>query len=271
MINQLLQRFHNKIMKHSNHPTLLATKNIALLFSVLSSTLCLTIIPVAALSTAATTTSSGSSTASTPAAQARLQLIISRGNTEISRRLTVLDTLTTKITSSTKLSNADQQTLSSEVSGEIGGLTSLKTKLDADTSLTTAIPDAQAIFADYRVFALVVPQVNLIKTADQQQITEGKLAALATKIQADITVDQTSGRDVTNLQIELNALSVKTAAAQAISSGIENGVITLTPSDYNTNHAVLSGDRNQLKTAQEDISAAISDAKTLVSNLKTLS
>jgi hypothetical protein len=202
--------------------------------------------------------------------QARVLLVIVKGNTEIARRLSVLTTLSTKITSSTKLSASDQQILSSEVSNEITGLTSLKTKLDSDTTVTTVVPDAESIFTNYRVFALVVPQVNIVKTADQQQQTETKLTALATKIQADINSDQAASHEITNLQTELSAMSVKVAAAQTISSGIETGVISLLPSDYNTNHAVLSGDRDQLKTAQGDNAGAIADAKVLVSSLKSL-
>jgi hypothetical protein len=223
-------------------------------------------VPLSVFAAATTTTK----TATNSQSEARVQLIITKSNAEITRRLSVLATLSSKITSSTKLSTADQQTLNSEVSSEMSGLTALKTKLDADTTVATAVLDAQSIFTDYRVFALVVPQVNLVKTADQQQQTESKLSTLGTKIQTDINADQTAGQEVTNLQTELSAMSVKVAAAQTISSGIETGVIRLSPSDYDTNHAVLSGDRDQLKIAQTDNAAAIADVKVLIADLKTL-
>ena len=202
--------------------------------------------------------------------QAKVTQIISKGDTEISRRLTTLNSLSSKISSAQKLSAGDSSTLSSEVSTEVSGLTTLKTKLDADTDLATAKSDAQSIFSDYRVYALIVPKVDLVRTADSQQVTEGQLTTLAGKLQSRITADQTAGKDVSALQSELSDLNTKVSAAQTISAKIETGVIGLQPSDYNSNHAVLSGDRDQLKTAQSDIKAANTAAKNIVASLKTL-
>lgn len=246
-------------------------KRVSLAASTVIGTIGLLTIPAAALAgTSAAGGTSAATSTSTPNSQARLQNIISRGNTEITRRLTILNTLSSKISTATKLSSSDQSTLTAEVTNEISGLTSLKTTLDGETQLSNAITDAQSIFTDYRVFALVVPQTYLVKTADDQQVAEGKLTTLATKIQSDITADQKAGKDVSALQTELNTLNSKVQAAQTISSTIETGVLPLTPNDYNTNHEVLSGDRAQLKIAQGDIGTALSDAKSLVSSLKSL-
>jgi hypothetical protein len=238
-------------------------------------------LPVSALTTAGTTTTTPAATStsttsntksSTEAAnqQARLELIISRGNVEINRRLATLSTLGSKITSATKLSSSDAATLSNTVSSDTSSLTTLQTKLDADTTADTAATDAQSIILDYRVYALVVPQVDLVKTADDQQVTEGKLATLSTKLASRITADQQAGKNVTALQASLSDLNTKVSAAQAISSNIETTVIALVPSDYNSNHEVLSGDRSQLQTAQTDIKAAVSDAQSIITGLKSL-
>ena len=226
----------------------------------------LAIIPASALKTATTAAAGSTSTAD----QAKIQLIINRGNSEISRRLSTLTMLTGKINSATKLSASDQAALSSEVATEINGLTSLKTKLDADTTLSDAKTDAQSVINDYRVYALIVPKVNLIKTAADQQVAESKLSALATKLQSRISAAQVAGKNVTSLQSGLAAMNSKVSAAQTISSSIESSVIGLQPSDYNSNHSVLSGDRNQLKTAQNDIQAAVQASSTIITGLKSL-
>lgn len=200
--------------------------------------------------------------------QARLARIISRGNTEINRRLATLKTLNAKITSATKLSAADAASLSNTVNSDISQLTTLQAKLDADTTVAAATIDAQSIINGYRVYALVVPQVYLIKTADDQQVAEGKLASLSGKISSRITAAQQKGTNVTALLASLDDLNSKTAAAQSISSSIESGVIGLAPSDYNSNHSVLSGDGTQLKTAQGYIKTALADAKSIISQLK---
>lgn len=192
-----------------------------------------------------------------------LQLVINRGNSEISRRLTTLNTLSGKITGAKKLSADDKATLSQEVTDEISGLTALKTKLDAETDVSAARTDAQGIISDYRVYALLVPKVQLVRVADDQQVAEDKLSALATKLQARVTSSSPSA-----LKSALSDMTSKVTAAQGISGTVQSKVIVLQPSDYNSDHSALSGYRNQLKTAQSDIQAAVSDAKTIIAGLK---
>jgi hypothetical protein len=199
--------------------------------------------------------------------QARLARIIAKGNAEINRRLATLKTLDAKISRATKLSARDTATLSATVNTDITNLTSLETQLDADTTVSAAISDAQSIINSYRVYALVVPQINIIKTADDQQVAEGKLTTLSLKLSSRITAAQQKGTNVTALLASLADLNSKTSAAQTISSSIESGVIGLVPSDYNSNHSVLGGDGSRLKTAQADIKAAIADAQAIITQL----
>jgi hypothetical protein len=237
----------------------------ALVLGTLIGALSLAMMPAGA---AAKATASGTKAAS--ANQAKLQLIINRGNSEITRRLNTLNKLSAKINGAAKLTASDKASLNDEVNSETSSLTSLKAKLDADTTVSDARADAQSIVSDYRVYALVVPKVNLVRTADDQQVAEGKLSNLAAKLQTRISAAQTAGKKVTSLQSDLSAMNAKVSAAQAISSSVESAVINLQPSDYNSDHNVLSGYRNQLRTAQSDIQAALSSASTIINGLKTL-
>jgi len=202
--------------------------------------------------------------------ECNLSNIKSRGAAEITRRLTTLATLQSKISSATHLTSSDAAYLSSEVSSEVSGLTALQTKLAADTSCATAKVDAQSIINDYRVYALVVPKVELIKTADDQQTTEGKMTNLSTELQARITADQNDGKNVASLQADLNELNTQNSNALKISSDIEAAVLPLQPTDYNNDHTILSGDYAQLKTAHGDLVVARNDAKNVISGLKSL-
>ena len=198
------------------------------------------------------------------------QNIIAKGDQEIERRLTTLNKLTDKVNAATKLTAADKATLSAEVSSTISGLASLKTELDSSTSLSATVGDAKSIYTEYRVYALVAPKIGLIKVADDQQVVEAKLSTLAQKLQTRITAAQQAGKNVTTLESELADMNAKISAAQAISANIESTVINLQPSDYNSNHTVLSGDNTQLQTAHADNVAAYADAKEIVSALKAL-
>ncbi len=231
----------------------------------------LTVLALAGAPVYALATTAGAAQANTQANQQQhLQNIISRGNQEIARRLASLDKLTAKINATAKLSATDKTALTDEVNTTASALTTLKTKLDAETTVAAAGQDASTIVSDYRIYALVLPKVYLVKTADDEQVTDTQLAALATKLQARLTTAQQAGKSVTSLQATLANMTTQTSAAQAIASSIEAKVSSLQPSDYNTDHTLLSGDAAQLKTAHADNVAAYQDAKTIIAGIKAL-
>jgi len=209
------------------------------------------------------------STTST-ASEKRLPVLISKGDQEITRRLTTLTNLTSKINAATKLSDSDKTALTNEVSTTASDLTTLKTQLDSETTLAGAKTDVQNIYSEYRVYALVAPKVSLIKVADDQQAVEAKLTTLAQKLQGRITANQQAGKDVTSLQSQLTDMTTNITTAQNISTAVEASVIKLQPTDYNNDHTILSGYRDQLKTAHTDNHTAYSDAKAIVASLKNL-
>lgn len=199
--------------------------------------------------------------------QQHLMNIQAKGDSEIARRLKTLNTLDSKVNSAVKLTAGDKSSLTSQVNSEISGLTALKTKLDGETTLAGAVTDAKSIISDYRVYALIVPKVMLIKTADDQQAVQAKLTDLSGKLKTRL--DSASGKDVSSLQTSLNDLNSQVAAASAISSSVETKVLPLQPTDYDSDHTLLTGYRQQLQTAHSDDQAAINDAKTIISGLKS--
>lgn len=192
-----------------------------------------------------------------------------RGDNEISRRLTSLNDLITKINAATKLSASDKSALIAEVNAQIAGLNTLKTTISDDSDLAKTKSDAQSIVTGYRVYAFIFPKVQLIIAADRQQVTEGKLTSLATTLQTALDAAKTSGKDVTALQAQLDELVAKTKAAQTISSSVETSVLPLQPTDFNNDHTILKGYHDQLKTAHADIMTAANDGKAIVNALKS--
>jgi hypothetical protein len=227
-----------------------------------------TIILIAIPSAASAVAAAGTSL--TAVQQQHLSNIITRGDQEITRRLAQLNKLSSLITASKHLTASDKTTLSGEVTTEISGLTTLKTKLDAETTVAGAGADAKSIITDYRVYALITPKVWLIKTADDQQTAEAKLSALITKFQTRITAAKSQGKEVTALQTALDDMTTQVKNSQAICSGIEAKVLPLQPTDFDSDHTILTGDAAQLKTAHAANEAAYTDAKTIVTGLKNL-
>ena len=137
-------------------------------------------------STSTAASGTGGSGGSTARQQTELSNIINKGNEEIARRLTSLNALDSKITATKNLSNTDLTFLENEVTAEISGLASLKTALDNCATVTPvssavqcAVINARDIIGDYRVYALILPKVQLVKMADDQMAIEINLTTLA--------------------------------------------------------------------------------------------
>jgi hypothetical protein len=221
-------------------------------------------------STAATQSTTSPTAASKSAAETatRLANIKAKGDSEIDRRLKTLNGLLSRISGATKLTSSDKAALTTEVNNEIAGLTSLRTTLDAETTVAAAAQDVANMVTEYRVYALIVPKVQLVRMADDQQIVEGKLSALQGKLTARIAQAQKNGKDVSTLTTQLAEMTSHTTMAQQISSQVETSVLALQPVDYNTNHTLLNGYHTQLMTAHTDNETAYNDAKTIITDLK---
>lgn len=206
----------------------------------------------------------------TPSSNARLSLIISKGDQEIERRLAKLNKLSERISSALKLTASDKATLTKQVTDEIAGLTALKAKLAAETTVAGASADAKQIVTDYRVYALIVPKVALVRVSNDQQLVEQKLTIAIQKLQSKVTAAKDAGNDVAALQAKLDDASAKVQAAVTLSTGVQKKVINLQPSDYNSDHAILVGTRAQLLTARTNNTTALSDIKFVNGGLKQL-
>jgi hypothetical protein len=214
--------------------------------------------------------SANSTSTSTSNEKARLQNIISKGDQEIARRLASLSMFLSKINAATKLTASDKATLTAEVNATIDGLNALKVKLDGETTVAAARTDAQSIYTEYRVYALVAPKVALVKVADDQQVAEQKLQTLIQKFQTRLNAAKAKGKNVSALETTLSDMTQKVNASASVSSAVQAKVIDLQPTDYNNDHAILSGDSAQLKAAHADNVAAYQDAKQIVAGLKGL-
>ena len=210
---------------------------------------------------------------STPAVSndsAKLKQIIASGDAEITRRLQALARVNADISAAVHLSSTDKSTLQNEVNTAINGLNTLKTKLDGDISLSTTKTDAASIMTEYRVYALVVPKVHLIKLADDIQATDTKLSDTAGKLQIRLAKEKSAGKDTSALEAKLTDLNAHIAAAQNIAGNVETKIVDLQPSDYNSDHKVLSGYGEQLRTARSDDQSAFTEARDIINTLKTL-
>lgn len=210
---------------------------------------------------------SGSSLSSTEKAQ--LEAIKKRGSNEVSRRVNGINGLIKKVQAATYVSDADKAVLIAELNAALAGLQTTKTEVENDSDVSSVKTHAQEIISDYHEYAFIVPKVQLILTADRQQVIEAKLLDVATKLQTNIDAAKAAGADVTALQTKHDDMVTQTKSALTISSDVEAKLMALQSSgNVSTDHTTLKSYRDQLKTARKAIGAAVSDARSIVNGLK---
>jgi hypothetical protein len=205
-------------------------------------------------------------------ASTRLPTIISKGNTDISARITALNGLNTRVSEFKNVPATEKANISAEVQTNISGLTTLQTKLDADTDVTTAATDAKSIFGSFRIYALVIPQGYITAASDRVETITGMLSAIGTKLQARITADQSAGKDVTAMQASLADLNAKIADANTNAQSAQSSIAGLTPDQGNmtifaSNTASLKAARAQIKVSTSDLVSARADAQSIINSL----
>ena len=243
-------------------------KKITISSSVVASLAAGAILLTALPAFAATTGVKASATVSLPT-------LIAKADTAITARIADLNKLNARVQAMKNESGAEKANISTQVQTNITGLTTLKAKIDADTDVTVARTDAATIFSTFRIYALVVPQGDILAAADRVTTINGLMTTLGTKMQARITADQAAGKDVSALTSAMTDMNAKIADAGTQSQTAQSGVINLVPDQGNktteaSNHAALLAARTNIKTSTADLKAARQDVKTILAGLKTL-
>jgi hypothetical protein len=192
------------------------------------------------------------------------------GDCEINRRFTTLTDLSAKITTSKVITSSDAAALQGEISSTRSGLTSLKATIDAETTVIALKADITKIATNYRVYLLVVPQVNLVNAADGVLAAQTRFAGINTKLTAAIAAAKAAGKDTTAAQTALTAMNASVTAAVGLATPLPASLLALTPAQYNGGTAgpVLAGARTALGTARTDLKNAIASAKACRDALK---
>jgi len=186
------------------------------------------------------------------------------GDCEIARRFTTLDKLASKVSGSKVLTSSDAAALSSDVASTKTGLTALKTQIDADTTVAALKADVRKVAADYRVYLLVVPQVNLVSAADGVAAAGTQFGKVSTNLTARIAAAKAAGKDTTAAQADLDAMNAAVAQAVSLAQPLPATLLALTPAQWNAGtagpvvksaRATLLQARGLLKTARSDAQA----------------
>jgi hypothetical protein len=184
------------------------------------------------------------------------------GDCEINRRFTTLTDLSAKITGSKVMTSSDAAALQGEITSTRSGLTSLKATIDAETNIAALKADIVKIATDYRVYLLVVPQVNLVGASDGVLAAQTRFATVNTNLTARIAAAKAAGKDTTAAQTDLDAMNAAVTQAVGLASPLPAALLPLTPAEYDggTASPVLNNARTALGQARDLLKSAVADA-----------
>jgi len=214
-------------------------------------------LAIALLGTSSSVFAAGGTATTTPDNQASmLANIKDKADQEVTRRIDILNKTIMRLGEMKKLSADDKAYLSSVAQKNIDDLNALKAKIDADTTASEARKDRQGITKLYRIFMLVIPQIQIIAAADRISATADILTDVATKLQTKISDAQSAGKDVSALNTSMTEMQ----ASDAILA-----VKALTPDQGNattmsSNVAALKKARDMVKVGRDDLVIARKDA-----------
>jgi hypothetical protein len=210
----------------------------------------------------------GAAETTAPAATRDLVAAKARCATAIDVRLTALTRLDATLSAAKNATADHKATQTASNTAAASGLGTLKAKIADDSDAKTLAADCNAIFEDYRVFALRAPQTHLVIAGDAETFAVAKVNDIVPRLTDAIAKSEAAGKDMTAAKAALADLQAKVADASSHASGVADSVIGFVPADYNADHGLLDGPRESLRTAATDLKAARADVKTIVAALK---
>ena len=219
----------------------------------------------------------GSAVTGTPGSKMTVeQRIVKRkekANQEINRRLASLAKLKTIIQNMKHITDTQKASLTATIDAQVASLTALKTKIAADTDLNTLKTDQKQITQSHRIYALVLPQVQILAAANRALNVSELLMALTLKLEERINKAASEGKAVTSLQTALTDMKAKIADAKVQAEAAITAVVSLTPDNGDQakatlNRQALLDGRAKLKAARVANNAAKQQAQVIRQGLR---
>lgn len=182
-----------------------------------------------------------------------LDRIKNKGRILISQRISALTSNKTVIESSKQLTDAQKSSIVTRINDNVTRLTTLGTTLASSTDATSSKALVGSIFTDFRIYAIVIPQVRLEKRVYDLQNHAGKLSEVFVKTQAKIDEKKTAGYDVTTWQKALDDAKVLVANDLHKLDTLKTTTLALTPASYGTtSKATIEAVNKGLKEVKQD-------------------
>jgi len=198
---------------------------------------------------------------------AKLTTVKTRADAMIAQRLTSLQNLLTRVNNDTRLTSDEKTNLTNDINTTISNLQALKTKIDADTDLTTAIADTKSIVTDYRIYLIYEPKTRLLLTVDNLTLVNQNLTSLSTSLGNLLNNLKSQGQDVSTAQTALDDMNAKIADATTQLTNAKSLLDSITVSQAGQQPFVTV--KQDLAQVRQDYAAIRSDLAAIKNALKT--
>jgi len=192
------------------------------------------------------------------------------GFCEIDRRLVTIDRLQAVVDGARALTDAHETALEAILGTSATGLRALRAEIAADTTVTELRTDIRRIFEDFRIYALVSRQVQLVRAADTVDAAGASLTTASGRLEGLIDQAEANGKDVTEARAHLAAMEAAIDEALTDVDGVADEVLVLTPAGWNAGTAgpVLREARGAIGSARVDLGTAKAEARQVVAALR---
>jgi len=179
---------------------------------------------------------------------------------DLSGRVTQLNTLLSEVDASTQLTAPNRQTLQNDISSvELPGIEGLQPQVAQATTCAEVRQDAHEMVFTYRVYRVMTPQTHLAIAADTETSVEGLFTSLEPSIAAAIQSGAARGKDVSAAQSADTDLQNQVTNAQNASNGLSAQVVAQSPPGTPASWQVFLGARAGVTTAHTDLQAAYAE------------
>jgi septation ring formation regulator EzrA len=198
----------------------------------------------------------------------RLPDVQARADHRINQRVDALNHMITRLQNDSRMSANDRTLLQNEDQAAITGLTSLKAKIDADTTVADVRNDEKQI-ATYHVYDFLAPHNRHLIAVNNLQATAAKVGTSLTSIQTQLTTLQGQGTDVSAMQTLLNDANSKLQTINGQLTTDQQHLAALTPSSSNPS-ATFSQVRKDLGTIRSEFSDIRKDLVQIKADVQAL-
>ncbi len=182
-----------------------------------------------------------------------------RGDDLINQRIQSLNALSTRIQSMKKLSDSSKTALTTSISSAIADLNNYKTEVDNATSTAGLRGAVSSIANSTRIYALVIPETQIVAAADRVLNVTDSLNTIIAKISSRLASSTIStASSTTEIQTVLSTVNAKIADAITQANKAISEITGLKPDLGNktiaaSNKATLKDARTKIVAAQKDL------------------